>query len=367
MVRLLHTESSLNLGGQELRVIAEMEGLAGRGYHSALAARPGSRILDEALGRGLEAYAVEMRASFDPPAITGIARLIKRLGVRLVNAHGSKDGWSAGIAARLTGARIVRSRHVANPIRRHFFGRLVYGPLCDAIVTTSESIKQGMTERGVDPAKITSVPTGIDTKIFHPGVARGAFREEIGIGPDKPLIGMVSVMRGDKGPDVFIRAACEILEEIPDATFALAGDGWMRPKLERMVAESGHTERIKLVGHRRDVPRILADLDIMVLPAKAPEGVPQAVLQAHAMKIPVIASELGGISEVAIPGRTSVGVPPGDHRAVADAILGLLSDKALAARLAEEGCRLVAERYSLGVMLDRMDAIYRGLLARRAG
>ncbi len=363
MLSVLHTESSMNLGGQELRVLAEMEGLIGRGYRSALVARPGSRILGEAMARGLEAFPVRMRGSFDPPAVIGIARIMRRLGVKALNAHGSKDGWSAGLAARLLGIPVVRSRHVANPIRRHFFGRMVYGPLCDIVVTTSESIKQDMALRGVDPGKIISVPTGIDTNVFHPGVPRGSLRNELGIGPDAPLVGMVAVLRGDKGPDVFVRAADVVLENMPKAFFVLAGDGWMRPKLEEMLAGCAHGNRIILLGYRRDIPAVLSDLDIMVLPAKAAEGVPQAVLQAHAMKVPVIASKVGGISEVAVDGRTALSVPPGDHLALSSAIMELLRDRPQAQRLAEYGHRLVTERYTLEAMLDTMDGIYRKIAA----
>lgn len=365
MIKVLHTESSMNLGGQELRVLAEMEGLTKKGYESALAARPGSRILDEAENRGLKNYPVGMRGSLDPAAVASLARIILRERIDIVNAHGSKDGWSAGIAARLIGKKVVRSRHVANPIRAHFFGRLVYGPLCDIIVTTSESIKRGMAERGVDPRKIISIPTGVDTGRFNPGVEKGRLRAELGVGESVPLAGMVAVMRGDKGPDVFIRAAEIVASSAPDAVFVLAGDGWMRSRLEEMVSASQFRERIRLLGYRRDIPAILADLDVFCLPSLIPEGVPQAVLQAHAMKCPVIASDIGGVNEVAIDGRTALCVPPGDADALACAIKKLMDDSALAGRLAGEGHKLALDGYTLEGMLDRMDGVYRNLLGVR--
>jgi hypothetical protein len=80
-----------------------------------------------------------MRGSFDPLAVAELLRMILRERIDIVSAHGSKDGWSAGIAARLSGRKVIRSRHIANPIRGHLLGRLVYGALCDRIITTSES------------------------------------------------------------------------------------------------------------------------------------------------------------------------------------------------------------------------------------
>jgi len=359
---ILHTESSMNMGGQELRILMEMEGLKGRGYNSVLAARPGSRILGEAVGRGLKAYPVGMRGSIDPAAVSAFARIISREKADIVNAHGSKDGWSAGIAARLLGKKVVRSRHIANPIRGSFFGRLVYGPLCDRIMTTSESIKRGIAEKGVAEGKILSIPTGVDTSRFHPGVDGSSFRAELGIKGSSPLVGMVSVMRGDKGPDVFFKSAEAVLGRMPEAYFVLVGDGWMKGRLEDMASASPYRERIRLTGYRRDIPSVLAALDLMVLPALVPEGIPQAVLQAHAMKVPVVASDVGGINEVAINGSTAVCVPPGDEAALADAIVMLLKDTEMAATLSSAGYGLVMERYTLPGMLDRVDAFYRDVV-----
>ena len=353
----------MNLGGQELRVLLEMERMAGRGFGSILAARPGSRILDEARRRGLNAYAVEMRGSFDPLAVARLLHIILRERIDIVNAHGSKDGWSAGIAARLCGRKVIRSRHIANPIRSHFMGRLVYGALCDKIVTTSESIKTGMVEKGVLAEKIISVPTGIDIAAFDYRREKGKYRSEFGIPPGAFLVGMVSVLRGDKGPDVFIKAAGVLLEKSDDIFFTLVGDGWMSGRIKDMVSGLKDKDKIILPGYRRDIPNIMADLDVLSLPARAPEGVPQVILQAHAMMVPVIASDIGGINEVAIPGKTSLSINPGDHEELADAILELYKNRGKAGTLALEGHRLASENYTLEGMLDKMEALYRQALA----
>ncbi len=361
MPNVLHTESSMNLGGQELRILLEMERMVSRGFVSALAARPGSRILDEARHRGLKAYAVEMRGSFDPLAVAKLLRIILRERIDIVNAHGSKDGWSVGIAARLSGRKVIRSRHVANPVRSHFMGRMVYGALCDRIVTTSESIKAGMVEKGVPAEKIISVPTGIDVSVFDHRREKGKYRSEFGIPSSAFLVGMVSVLRGDKGPDVFIKAAGIVLKKSDDIFFTLAGDGWMSGKIKDMVDGLKGKEKIILPGYRRDIPDIMGDLDVLCLPAKAPEGVPQVILQAHAMVVPVIASDIGGINEVAIPGKTSLSIKPGDHEELAGAILELYKNRDKAGKLASEGHRLVSEKYTLEGMLNSMEQIYRSL------
>jgi glycosyltransferase involved in cell wall biosynthesis len=358
-VRILHTESSKHLGGQELRILMEMEGMVPFGIESALAAMPHSGIEKEARRRALRVHTVPMRGSVDPGAVMRFRRILRGELIDCVCTHGSKDGWSAGIAARLLGVKVVRCRHVANPIRKHFWGRLVYGPLCDRIVTTAESIKAGMVERGVEAGKIVSVPTGVDASRFHPGVTKGIFRSELGLDGSTPLVGMISVLRGDKGPDVFIAAAELYLSRRSEGFFALVGDGWMRSALEERVAGSPFRERILLTGFRRDIPEILADLDVLVLSARIPEGVPQVILQAHAMLVPVVASDVGGINEVAIPGVTAIGVPPGDAEAVADALLAVLQDPEGAKGRARTGREMVLRQYTWPVTLERMLEIYR--------
>ncbi|MEJ2346558.1 MAG: glycosyltransferase [Gammaproteobacteria bacterium] len=367
MIRVLHTESSRNMGGQELRILTEMEGLQAYGIESVLAAREGTPILDEAQRRGLRAFPLRIRSSADPRAIRRLMRIMREERVDVVNAHGSKDGWNAALAALLLRRKFVRSRHVANPIRTGPIARMIYGALADRVLTTSESIKAGMVERGVDPARIVSIPTGVDTGRFHPDVARGRFRAELGIPADAPLVGMVSVLRGDKGPDVFLRAAERVAAHIDDAHFALVGDGWMRGQLEESVAASPYRERIHITGYRRDIPSVMADLDVYVLSARIPEGVPQAILQALAMKVPVVASDVGGINEVAIPGHTALGFPAGDVASLVEAILACLRDRQAAAARAAAGIRLVHERYSLAATLKRMAALYRELVGDRAG
>lgn len=363
-MRILHTESSQHLGGQELRVLMEMEELTAHGVSSVLAARPGTKILDEALRRGLKVHAVHMRGSVDPIAVGRFLWILRRERIDLVSAHGSKDGWSAGVAARLLGLPVVRCRHVANPIRKHFFGRMVYGWLCDRIVTTSESIKAGMVERGVPAEKIVSVPTGVDATRFHPGVEKGAFRSELSLGAETRLVGMITVLRGDKGPDVFLSAAERIASQRSDIVFVLVGDGWMRGRLETSLESSSYRDRILMTGFRRDIPRIMADLDVLVLSARIPEGVPQTILQAHAMEVPVVASDVGGINEVAIPGETALGIQAGDAESLTHAILQVLADPEGAALRAARGKAMVAERYTRGQTIDRMLQIYASLCLR---
>lgn len=363
-IRVLHTESSKHLGGQELRILLEMEGLRAYGIESVLAARSGTPILAEAGRRGLRAVAVPMHNRLDPLSMAQLWRLMRRERIDIVNAHGSRDAWIAFLVARMLGIPTVRARHVANPIRRHRLGQMIYGSLCDQIVTTSESIRRGLIACGVAADKIVSVPTGVDIARFATAVRDGRLRAEWGIPPAAPLIGMISVLRGDKGPDVFLDACDNLLDEQPHARCVLAGDGWMREQLARQHSALRHRERIVLAGYRRDIPELLAELDLLVLAAKIPEGVPQVILQAHAARVPVVATRVGGIDEVAVEGETAFTALPNDSTSLVGAMRLALHESERAAAQSMRGHALVERSYSVAAMLQRMAAIYRQLGGR---
>lgn len=362
-IRILHTESSPSLGGQELRILLEMEGLVRLGFESSLMARRNSPILAEAIKRGLDAYPVDIRSSLDPLAIREFARFIRQRSIDLINAHNSKDGWNVALAAKLLGRPVVRSRHIANPIRTGKISQLIYGPLCDKVMTTSESIRQEMIARGVAAHKIVSIPTGVDLARFESGEP-GRFRASLGIPNDVPLVGQIAVLRGSKGPHVFLEAALRLVAEGCSAWFVLIGDGPSRKQLERTLRERP-SSRILLCGHRNDIPEVLADLDLAVLAATQPEGVPQAVLQAFAARVPVIASDLGGINEVAINGQTAITLPPKDPHRLAQAIADQLAKPERGKANAVRARALAEGRYSRDAMMQSMGNLYSGLLARR--
>lgn len=364
-IRVLHTESSKHLGGQELRILLEMEGLREYGIESVLAARSGTPILAEAERRGLRAVAVPMHNRLDLISMAQLWRLMRRERIDVINAHGSRDAWNAFLIARLLGIPTIRARHVANPIRRHRLGQMIYGSLCDRVVTTSESIRRGLIACGVAAGKIVSVPTGVDIARFAAAKRDGRLRTEWGIPPAAPLIGMISVLRGDKGPDVFLDACDKLLDEQPDTWCVLAGDGWMRAQLEQQHATLRHRQRIVLAGYRRDIPELLAELDLLVLAAKIPEGVPQVILQAHAAHVPVVATRVGGIDEIAIEGETSFTAQPNDSASLVEAMRLALREPARAAAQASQGHALVKQSFSVTAMLQRMAAIYQELGATR--
>jgi len=350
-----------------MRVHLEMIGLRERGHRMLLACHPESELAKRAERAGLEVWRLAFRRPIDPRLTWQMHRLLTQERVELVNTHSSVDSWVVSLAARMARIPVVRTRHLSVPLKNDLFSLLVYSHLCDRIVTTAEAIRELLIrEAGVGPSKVVSIPTGIELEQFDPLRVDGeAVRRELGISKDIPLIGMVAVLRSWKGHRVLLEAVPLILAAYPRAKFVIVGEGPMRGMIEGWVEEMGLKKAVVMAGHREEIPEVLAALDIVVLSSTAAEGVPQAVVQSLAMEKPVVATDVGGIREIIRDGETGLLVPPGDPRALAEAMTILLQDREKAARLGVNGRHLVEQEFTLQLMLERLESLYHTLLARR--
>ena len=214
------------------------------------------------------------------------------------------------------------------------------------IVANCAAAAQRLRREGVRSRKISIIPNGLD---FDVGVERGA------IGSVRRVM-TVANLRPEKGHDVLIDAAALVLQRFPDARFDLVGGGSQLAALRERAASLGIAHAVSFLGHCEDVPSRLATADLFVLPSRS-EAFPNAVLEAMAVGLPVVASRVGGLLEVIDEGRTGVLVPPGDAGALADAIGALMADTMRAAALATAG-RDAVRRYSFTRMVAAFDALY---------
>jgi glycosyltransferase involved in cell wall biosynthesis len=358
MATVLHTESSSGYGGQEIRTLVEVRWLLGHGWGALIACQPDSPLFAEAKALAIPVEPLRMRSAVDVGALLRLRRLIRDRGISLVHTHSSVDSWVAGVAAKSLGRPVVRTRHVSIPIRRR--RALVYW-LADRIITSGESVRSIVIAAGIAPERVVTISAGVDGDRFHPGVSGRSVRRELGLG-EVPVVGLVANVRGSKGHNVFLEAAGAVLASRPDARFLIVGDGIGFDEVSRRVRQMGLDTSVRLTGFRRDVPEVMAALDVLVLPSIRSEAIPQVIPQALAVGTPVVASTVGGSPELIRDGENGRLVPPGDSRALADAILALLRDPERARAMARAGQAMVRERYTIDATMARTTAVYRGLL-----
>lgn len=360
-MKILHTESSLAWGGQEIRILTEGKGFLSRGHHVVIAAQPESLLLDRARKEGMPTESVSMEKTAYPSAVASLLRVIRKHEIDLVNTHSSRDSWLGLFASRFSRRRpgLIRTRHLSTPLGRGVMTKFLYARP-DRIVTTGEAIRRRLIEElGLPPGRIVSIPTGIDLGYFQPS---GSEQEKGSLS-----VGIVAFLRSWKGHDYFIEAAVQVLRKIPSATFYIVGNGPAEPRLRAWLEKLQAGERIRMFGYQPDVRSILSKLDIVVLTSYANEGVPQSLLQAMAMGRPVIGTTVGGIPEVVHDGVNGYLIPPKDASACAEKIIALLESPERRMEMGRAGRAIVEKEFSFDRMLDQAEGVYRIALQGRGG
>jgi glycosyltransferase involved in cell wall biosynthesis len=206
---------------------------------------------------------------------------------------------------------------------------------------------------------IEVIHCGIDIKRFSLEDGR-ALRSELGVSSETPLVGWVGRIDPIKGCDIFLKACRQINRELPQARYLVVGDGMLRREMEGLAQSLGIKEMVNFLGFRDDTPAVMSSLSLLVHTALY-EGLGRVLLEAMACAKPVVASKTGGIPEIIIDGLNGLLVSAGDYGATSRAAVRVLRDKALAARLGNEGRKRV-DVFSNELMVEKTNKLYRELM-----
>jgi len=226
--------------------------------------------------------------------------------------------------------------------------------LAHVVVANSDAASALLRREGVPPHKIRTIANGLDITQFAPPAHR----------PDVRRILIVANLRPEKGHDLLIDASVRIADRHPAVEFQVAGDGPLRDDLIARAVANGVRDRFHFLGHRNDVPALLAASDLFVLPSRS-EASPNAVIEAMAAGLPVVASRMGGIPELITPGVTGELVPPGDATGLAECLMSLIERPAHRHALGSAARAHVARRYSFDRMVASFEELYLSLLESR--
>jgi len=364
-MNILHLEASTGWGGQEIRILREAAGMRERGHAVFFAVAPGATLGRNATKEGFVVHEVNFKRFAWPFSLIRLLKILAKHKIELLNTHSSLDSWIGGIAGRLAGKRIVRTRHLSAPVRKGWNSRFVYGSLADFVVTTCKSIIDPIAEQsGKSKKQFRSVATGVDPeRILVDEDAVAKFRREIGA--TGFLAGTACFMRSWKGIEVFLKAA-DLLRDRGDLKWVIIGGGHAE-KYRKLASEMHLDGVVHFTGHLENPFPALAALDAFLLLSTANEGVSQAILQAAYLKKPLIATPTGGLPEVCLDGVSGIEVPVFQPGAVANAVLTLKADPSLAQRLGAQAQELVLKEFTFQQTLDGMEEIYRMVLSANCG
>ncbi len=334
--------------------------------------RDGGNLLGEAAAAGVDVRTFGMsgtlRNSRDIKGLARMVRAMRELRPAVVHGYLLRGNFYGAVAGRLAGVPAVvtskRGLHepagLAETVSVQISNRLSH-----AITGNSLEVLE-FTKRveGSFPAPMSMIPSGIDTDRFDPrrvgGWPRGSLREALGIGKS-PVVGTAITFRPRKGFRMLFEAMAEIRVRLPDAQLLIAGADEMSPEARSLAENLGLVRAIHLLGRRSDMPEVLSALDVFVLPSES-EGMSNAILEAMAMRLPVVATDVGGAREQMEEGRSGFLVGYPDSRALADKVTRLLEDPALRERVGAAARERVVELYSAAGMVGQIEDLYATLL-----
>jgi len=240
--------------------------------------------------------------------------------------------------------------------------------LADSVLTNADAAKQKLVSEGFKPEMITVIRNGIEIERFERPRGRCRLREDLGIPPDARLVGVIARIDAVKGLEFFVEAVAKVARSIPDARFVIVGDSFpteehqaYHASLKRSIRALGLAQTVYLAGSRSDVPEILADLSLLVLPSLS-EGSPNVILESMAAGVPVVASNVGGIPEIIEDGVSGLLVPPRDPRRLSSAMQRVLREHEFAKCLSAAGKETVRARFSVERMARLTEEHYLAVL-----
>lgn len=316
-------------------------------------------------------HLIDLGRLIRPWAIRELANLLRRLSPHLLQSHGARSNFYARLAGRLARVPVIVSTvhnslydYPVSSARKALYLALdrLAAPLSHRILCVAEALARDLVERSHIPSeKITVIRNGVDIVRFNPSKAdAGRIRKEFGL-QTAPTVGMVGRMTPQKNYPDFLRALALVRTVIPTVRALLVGDGPDRPAIEALATQLDLVQACRFTGVRDDIPDLLAAMDVVVL-ASVSEGLPFVVLEALSLGRPVVATTVNGVPELVEDGCTGLLVPPRDPRALAEGMVAILRNPELGRALGMAGRNVIETRFSLGLMIQRLEGFYTACL-----
>jgi glycosyltransferase involved in cell wall biosynthesis len=352
--------------GSVVQMFELARGLARRGHRVGVVSRPEGEVAKRTREEGIPFFPLPLSHEFDLPSACRLARIFDDVAVDVVHVH-KGIAHSVTLFATLFARRrpvLVVNRGVSFPLDP--FAALKYRVRVDAVVTVCEDIKRIVVASGRIPAeKVHVVYAGVDVSRFDPARADGAkVRREWGVGSDEKLVVQVGA-RDWKGWRDLVSAAAILEPDLPDALTAIVAckDNAEKERVLGLARELGIDRRVLAIGFRTDMPDVLAAADVVADLSYEGLGVTGTIREAMALGKPVVASAAGGNPELVQDEVSGLLVRPRDPAATAAALHRLLTDTSLSGRLGRAARERVVGGFSTEVRLDRIEALYRSLVA----
>ena len=371
-IKILHIINSLGIGGAEVQLINLIRNLDDSNFSSTVCCvASGGPLANELEKLGINVVVLGQKRKFDPRVLLPLYRFMKKEHVDIVHTHLSRANLWGRIAARLAGVPvIITTEHGLNLWKNsiHITVNRILSEFTDQIIAVSDAGKRIRIQRErIKPKKLVTIHNCVDLRLFDKASDfHNDVRQEFGIGLDEPIVGFVGRLLEVKGIRYLIESIVELKAAIPTVKLLIVGDGPLKGSLEDYAQKLELTDQVIFAGYRSDIPQVLNAMNVFVLPSLR-EDLPLSLIEAMAMRKPVVATNVGGNPEVVIDGETGILVPPKDATALAKAISRILLDEQLALRMGLSGRQRVENLFSADAVVARIQLIYNRFISQKSG
>ena len=371
-VRVLYFIDNLRAGGGSQRYIYELVRIAGKiGISPHICTlEEGGDYYSEILRSGVPTFSLSLSQINNPRAIgklVTLTRWIRKQRIQVIHTFQTNPNVFGTLAGRLAGIKVITSRRDLGNFGMRgsksltIFEERIINPLAHRIMANSKAVFDATHQQeGISPEKMVLIRNGIDAGRFRPDPDRKR-RTALGI-PEKSLVfGTVSGLRKIKAIDILLQAFRSVRERIPEAFLIVAGDGPEASDLHALAQHLGIMDSIKFLGRRLDVEMILPAFDVFVMSSLS-EGFPNAVLEAMACGVPVIATSVGGIRELVIPEETGRLVSPNSTGELAEAMIRIAENPSTRNEFSINARQYVEKHFRFETIANQLKEMYREVL-----
>jgi glycosyltransferase involved in cell wall biosynthesis len=367
-VRVLAGEA----GGPDKTILNSPRFLDGLGYtmQCAYMHPPGDaaygQLVNRAATLGVPLFSVADRGPWDWTVLPQLLSLCRRQRVTIWHGHDYKSNAVGLVLHRFWPMRLVTTVHgwVKHTARTPLYYRI--DELClrryESVLCVSEDLLERCRACGVPGERCLLLENGIDTEQYRRRQTLLEAKQRLGLRSEQVVVGAVGRLSPEKSFDLLIRAVQQLSVSGDEITLVIVGEGEDRGRLEALARELGLADRVRLLGYSADPRPIYEAMDLFVL-SSLREGLPNVVLEAMALEVPVVSTRVAGVPRLIEDGINGLLVPPGSVPDLAQAMRQILADDHLRARLAHAGRSTVVEKYSFAERMKKLAGLYDNLLA----
>ena len=370
IIKVLHLISSGGLFGAE-RVVLNLAGKS-EGVTSYVGAfnnqhNPHLEIIEEAQKSGLNTVVFNSRGKFDLGTIGAVKKFIIANKIDIVHTHNYKSDIVGFCATRLAGTKWMATNHLWHStdqkLRFYEYIDAFVLKFAQRVIGVSAEIKQDLVEKNLKKERLEVIDNGIPIEKFNLQIRSEPMGPLLGVAPEDCVIMMVGRLAIEKGHEVFLKAACEVVKKIPNIKFIIVGDGPLQEELKQRTMDLNLSSYVIFTGIREDMPAVYAAGDIMINASFA-EGLPMTILEAMASRLAIIATDVGAVGEVIRSQENGILIQPGDAHQLALRMIELARDKEKRQRLAKQAYQDVCLRFSDTGMAQKYKQVYKEVLFR---